>query len=50
MGFFFERVHKKVGEKRAYAELVKNFDSSSAVIKATINVLRAQVGRKMAKE
>ena len=37
-------------KERAYAELVKNFDSSSAVIKATINVLRAQVGRKMAKE
>ena len=37
-------------KERAYAELVKHFDSSSAVIKATINVLRAQVGRKMAKE
>ena len=48
--FFSNEYIKRQVKERAYAELVKHFDSSSAVIKATINVLRAQVGRKMAKE
>ena len=37
-------------KERAYAELAKHFDSSSAIIKAKVNALRAQLGREMAKE
>ena len=48
--FFSNEYIKRQVKERAYADLVKHFDSSSAIIKATINVLRAQVGSKMAKE
>ena len=37
-------------KERAYAELTEHFDSSSAIVKAKINALRAQLGREMAKE
>ena len=37
-------------KERAYAKLTEHFDSSSAIVKAKINALRAQLGREMAKE
>ena len=50
MGYFFERAHKEGGKEWAYAELAKHFDSSSAIVKAKVNALRAQIGRETAKE
>ena len=37
-------------KERAYAELAEYFDSSSAIVKAKINALRAILGREMEKE
>ena len=33
-----------------FSLLVEHFDSSSAIVKAKINALRAQIGQEMAKE
>ena len=41
---------KREVKERAYAELAKHFDSSSAIVKVTINALRARTGWEMAKE
>ena len=49
MGYFFEEVNKEVTE-RAYAELAEYFDSSSAIVKAKINVLRVKYSQEMTKE
>ena len=45
-GIFFSNEYKD----RDYAELVKHFDSSSAIVKAKINALRAQLGRQMVRQ
>ena len=37
-------------KERPCAELLEHFDSSSAIVKAKINALRAKLGREMAKE
>ena len=37
-------------KESAYAELVEHFDSSSAIVKAKINALTAQLSGGMAKE
>ena len=49
VGYFFEEVNKEVKE-RAYAELAEYFDSSSAIVKAKINVLRVKYSQEMTKE
>ena len=36
---------KREVKERAYAELAEHLDSSSAIVKAKINVLREQLGR-----
>ena len=47
--FSNEYTEREVKES-AYAELVEHFDSSSAIVKAKINALTAQLGGGMAKE
>ena len=47
---FSKEYTKREVRERAYAELAENFDSSSAILKAKINTLRAQLSREMAKE
>ena len=47
---FSNKYTKREVKERAYAELAKHFDSSSAIVKAKVNALRAQLGREMAKE
>ena len=47
---FSNEYTKREVKERAYAELTEHFDSSSAIIKAKINALGAQLGREMAKE
>ena len=41
---------KREVKERAFAELAEHFHSSSAIVKAKINVLITQLGWKMAKE
>ena len=45
MGYFLNKYTKREVKKRAYA-----FDSSSVIVKAKINALRAQLGREVAKK
>ena len=47
---FSNEYTKREVKERAYTVLVKHFYSSSAIVKAKINALRAQLGREMAKE
>ena len=47
---FSNEYTKREVKERAYAELAEHFDSSSAIVKAKINALRAQFGREMTKE
>ena len=47
---FLNEYTKREVNKRAYAELLEHFDSSSVIVKAKINALRAQLGREMAKK
>ena len=49
MGYFFRTSTKRAAKERDYAELAEHFDSPSAIVKAKINALRAQLGRQMAK-
>ena len=47
---FSNEYTKREVKERAYAELAEHVDSSSAIVKAKINALRAKLGREMAKE
>ena len=47
---FSNEYTKREVKERAYTVLAKHFYSSSAIVKAKVNVLRAQLGREMAKE
>ena len=49
MGYFFRTSTKSAAKERDYAELAEHFDSPSAIVKAKINALRAQLSRQMAK-
>ena len=51
-GIFFRKsiYIKREVKERVYAELAEFFDSSSAIVKAKINALRAHLGREMAKK
>ena len=51
-GIFFQKsiYIKREVKERVYAELAEFFDSSSAIVKAKINALRAHLGREMAKK
>ena len=50
LDIFSNEYTERVVKERAYTELAKHFDFSSAIAKAKINALRAQLGREMAKE
>ena len=46
---FSSKYTKREVKERAYTELAEHVDSSSAIVKAKINALRAQLGREIAK-